>query len=58
MKGPDIDGCPYSWDGLKPILTQRAVSGLRISLRPGSAAELPPLVLPGSAARPGRGGGW
>ncbi|MGW1997848.1 hypothetical protein [Embleya sp. NPDC001921] len=48
MKGPDIDGYPYSWDGLQLVVTQRSVSGIRINLRPGSSAELPPLVLPDS----------
>ncbi|MGW4034277.1 hypothetical protein ACWEFL_34120 [Streptomyces sp. NPDC004838] len=48
MKGPDIDGYPYSWGGLKLDVTQRAVSGIRIDLWPGSAAKLPALVLPGS----------
>ncbi|MFI0811992.1 hypothetical protein [Streptomyces echinatus] len=48
MKGPDIDGYPYSWNELQLTVTQRAVSGIGISLRPGSTAELPPLVLPDS----------
>jgi hypothetical protein len=48
MKGPDIDGYPYSWSGLKLVVTQRVVSGLSISLWPGSAAMLPSLILPGS----------
>ena len=48
MKGPDIDGYPYSWDGLGLVITQRAVSGIWINLRPGSTAKLPPLVLPDS----------
>ncbi|MCF1591980.1 hypothetical protein [Streptomyces muensis] len=48
MKGPDIDGYPYSWDGLGLVVTQRTVSGIWINLRPGSAARLPPLVLPDS----------
>ncbi|MEU9558322.1 hypothetical protein [Streptomyces fumanus] len=45
MKGPDIDGYPYSWKGLQLVVTQRAVSGIWINLWPGSTAELPPLVL-------------
>ncbi len=48
MKGPDIDGYPYSWNGLQLVVTQRAVSGIWINLRPGSTARLPPLVLPDS----------
>ncbi|KJY29111.1 MULTISPECIES: hypothetical protein [Streptomyces] len=48
MKGPDIDGYPYSWSGLRLVVTQRAVSGIWISLWPGSTAKLPPLVLPDS----------
>jgi hypothetical protein len=48
MMGPDIDGYPYSWDGLGLVVTQRAVSGIRINLWPGSPARLPPLVLPDS----------
>ncbi|MER6672866.1 hypothetical protein [Streptomyces sp. NPDC000983] len=48
MKGPDIDGYPYAWGGLKLDVTRRAVSGIRIQLRPGSTVELPAPVLPGS----------
>ncbi|WP_406115035.1 hypothetical protein [Kitasatospora purpeofusca] len=48
MKGPDIDGYPYSWGGLKLDITQGAVSGIWIHLRPGSTAKLPALVLPES----------
>ena len=48
MKGPDIDGYPYSWDGLKLDITQRAVSGIWIHLWPGSTVKLPALVLPES----------
>ncbi|WP_405792864.1 hypothetical protein OG753_30230 [Streptomyces sp. NBC_00029] len=48
MKGPDVDGYFYTWGGLRLVVTRRAVSGIWISLRPGSAAGLPPLVLPGS----------
>jgi hypothetical protein len=48
MKGPDIDGYPYSWDGLRLEVTQRAVSGIGLALWPGSTAKLPPLVLPDS----------
>lgn len=48
MKGPDVDGYPYSWGGLGLEVTRRAVSGIRIRLWPGSAVSLPPLVLPGS----------
>ncbi|MFD7879108.1 hypothetical protein ACFV5G_34295 [Streptomyces sp. NPDC059766] len=50
MKGPDIDGYPYSWDGLKLDVTQRAVSGIGIHLWPGSTVKLPALVLPESEA--------
>jgi hypothetical protein len=28
MKGPDIDGYPYSWDGLRLVVTQRRVTEL------------------------------
>ncbi|QKW25976.1 hypothetical protein HUT11_07555 [Streptomyces seoulensis] len=48
MKGPGIDGYPYSWGGLQLVVTQRAVSGIWINLWPGSTAKLPPLVLPDS----------
>jgi hypothetical protein len=48
LKGPGIDGYPYSWGGLKLHVTQRAVSGIWISLQPGSTAKLPGLVLPRS----------
>lgn len=48
MKGPDIDGYPYSWDGLELVVTQRRVSAIWIRLRPGSTAKLPSLVLPES----------
>lgn len=48
MQGPDIDGYPYSWDGLQLVVTRRAVSGIWINLWPGSTAKLPPLVLPES----------
>lgn len=48
MKGPDIDGYPYSWGGLKLDVTQRAVSGIWLHLSPGSTAKLPSLVLPES----------
>lgn len=48
LKGPDIDGYPYSWNGLRLVVTQRTVSGIWINLWPGSAAKLPPLVLPDS----------
>ncbi|MGQ4477827.1 hypothetical protein [Streptomyces sp. SAS_276] len=47
-KGPDIDGYPYSWNGLQLVVTQRTVSGIWINLWPGSTAKLPPLVLPDS----------
>ncbi|MFB7290253.1 hypothetical protein [Actinacidiphila glaucinigra] len=50
LKGPDVDGYPYSWDGLQLVVTQQAVSGIRINLWPGSTAKLPPLVLPDSEA--------
>ncbi|MEU7736550.1 hypothetical protein AB0B51_26160 [Streptomyces griseus] len=45
LKGPDIDGYPYSWNGLRLVVTQRTVSGIWIDLRPGSTVKLPPLVL-------------
>jgi hypothetical protein len=48
MKGPDIDGYPYSWGSFRLVITQRAVSGIWINLWPGSTAKLPPLVLPNS----------
>ncbi|MFI1281137.1 hypothetical protein ACH4U5_10315 [Streptomyces sp. NPDC020858] len=48
MKGPDIDGYPYSWGGLQLVTTRRVVSGIGIRLRPGSTVSLPPLVLPDS----------
>jgi hypothetical protein len=48
LKGPDIDGYPYAWDGLELAVTQRAVSGIWINLWPGSTAKLPSLVLPES----------
>ncbi|AZP22201.1 hypothetical protein EJC51_42640 [Streptomyces aquilus] len=47
MKGPDIDGYPYAWGGLKLTVTRRTVSGLAIELW-GSTAHLPTLVLPDS----------
>ncbi|CAM5732428.1 hypothetical protein SALBM311S_12734 [Streptomyces alboniger] len=28
MFGPDLDGYPYSWDGLELFVTQRQVSGI------------------------------
>ncbi|MFF1478433.1 hypothetical protein ACFVYD_12805 [Streptomyces sp. NPDC058301] len=46
MKGPDIDGYPYAWDGLELVVTRRLVSGIWIRLWPGSTASMPPLVLP------------
>ncbi|MEU3460494.1 hypothetical protein ABZ721_11135 [Streptomyces sp. NPDC006733] len=48
LMGPEIDGYPYSWDGLQLVVTQRAVSGIWINLAAGSTAHLPPLVLPDS----------
>jgi hypothetical protein len=48
MKGPDIDGYPYSWDGLQLVVTRRVVSGIWINLWPGSTVKLPSLVLPAS----------
>ncbi|WP_323136650.1 MULTISPECIES: hypothetical protein [unclassified Streptomyces] len=48
LKGPDIDGYPYSWDGLRLVVTQRAVTGIWINLWPGATVKLPPLVLPDS----------
>ncbi|MFF7260176.1 hypothetical protein ACFZCL_07780 [Streptomyces sp. NPDC008159] len=48
LKGPDIDGYPYSWGALRLEVTQRAVSGIGLDLWPGSTVRLPPLVLPDS----------
>ncbi|WP_037671515.1 hypothetical protein [Streptomyces griseus] len=48
MKGPDIDGYPYSWDGLQLVVTRRAVSGIWINLWQGPTAKLPSVVLPES----------
>ena len=48
LKGPDIDGYPYSWGGLDLVVTQRQVSGIWIRLWPGSTVELPSLVLLGA----------
>ncbi|MFJ3306257.1 hypothetical protein ACIPSA_24695 [Streptomyces sp. NPDC086549] len=50
LKGPDIDGYPYSWDGLQLDITRRAVSGIRNNLRPGPTTKLPALVLPESTS--------
>ncbi|MGV4981941.1 hypothetical protein ACVB8X_17610 [Streptomyces sp. NRAIS4] len=52
MKGPDINGYPYAWDGLELVTTQRLVSGIWIRLSPGSTTKLPPLVLPDSESYP------
>lgn len=52
MKGPDLDGYPYSWHNLDLVVTQRTVTGLWIRLWPGSTTKLPPLVLPDSEAHP------
>ncbi|MFB6519729.1 hypothetical protein [Streptomyces sp. NPDC056401] len=49
---PDIDGYPHAWNGLELSVTQRLVSGISISLRPGSTTKLPPLVLPDSESYP------
>ncbi|MDQ0791530.1 hypothetical protein [Streptomyces sp. B1I3] len=49
---PDIDGYPHAWNGLELSITQRLVSGISISLRPGSTTKLPPLVLPDSESYP------
>ncbi|MFE0674858.1 hypothetical protein [Streptomyces sp. NPDC058867] len=48
MKGPDIDGYPYHWDGLKLDVTHRAVSGIGIDLWHGPTVTLPALALPES----------
>ena len=48
LKGPDIDGYPYSWGGLQLMVTRRAISGVWINLWPGSTTKLPSLVLPES----------
>ncbi|MEV0324560.1 hypothetical protein ACIBKX_14955 [Streptomyces sp. NPDC050658] len=50
LRGPDIDGYPYSWGGLGLTTTGRAVSGISVSLWPGSTVGLPPLVLPDSVS--------
>jgi hypothetical protein len=52
MRGPEIDGYPYSWDGLKLEVTRRAVSDISINLWAGTTAKLPPLVLPDSESFP------
>ncbi|MCX5127905.1 hypothetical protein OG898_34035 [Streptomyces sp. NBC_00193] len=49
---PDIEGYPYAWDCLELSVTRRLVSGISISLRPGSTTRLPSLVLPDSEAYP------
>ncbi|MFZ3474942.1 hypothetical protein ACODT3_01295 [Streptomyces sp. 4.24] len=49
---PDIDGYPYAWDSLELAVTQRAVSGISISLRPGSTTTVPSLVLRDSESYP------
>ncbi|MBB4710274.1 hypothetical protein [Streptomyces luteogriseus] len=46
MRGPDIDGYPYAWDGLELATAQRLVSEISIRLWPGSTTKLPPLLLP------------
>jgi len=48
LRGPDIDGYPYSWGGLDLAVTQRRVSGISIRLWPGSTVDLPSLILPGA----------
>lgn len=48
MLGPDIDGYPYSWDGLQLAVTQKTISGIQLNFWAGSATKLPPLVLPAS----------
>ncbi|MDQ0718651.1 hypothetical protein QFZ55_008103 [Streptomyces luteogriseus] len=52
MRGPDIDGYPYAWDGLELATAQRLVSEICIRLSPGSTTKLPPLVLPESESYP------
>lgn len=49
---PDIDGYPHAWNDLGLVVTQRLVSGISISLQPGSTTQLPPLVLPDSESYP------
>ncbi|MFJ1805625.1 MULTISPECIES: hypothetical protein [unclassified Streptomyces] len=49
---PDIDGYPHAWDSLELVITQRLVSGIGISLRPGPTTRLPPLVLPDAESYP------
>ncbi|MFE3790530.1 hypothetical protein [Streptomyces goshikiensis] len=49
---PHIDGYHHAWNGLELSITQRLVSGISISLRPGSTTKLPPLVLPDSESYP------
>ncbi|WP_030920742.1 hypothetical protein [Streptosporangium amethystogenes] len=48
LKGPDLDGYPYSWASLDLVVTQRSVSGIWIRLRPGASTHLPAAVLPDS----------
>ncbi|MGC0334819.1 hypothetical protein RKD23_007809 [Streptomyces sp. SAI-170] len=52
MKGPDIDGYPYAWDGLELVTTQRLVNEIWIRLSPGSTTKLPPQVPPDSESYP------
>ncbi|MER5973936.1 hypothetical protein ABT112_30200 [Streptomyces sp. NPDC002055] len=46
MKGPDIDGYPYTWGGLSLDVTRRAVSSIGLFFCPGSTIEIPAPVLP------------
>jgi hypothetical protein len=39
MRGPDIDGYPYAWDGLELATAQRLVSEICIRLSPGSTTK-------------------
>ncbi|BCL18278.1 hypothetical protein GCM10017668_01210 [Streptomyces tuirus] len=52
LRGPDIDGYPYAWNGLELAITRRLVSEISIRLSPGSTTKLPPLVLPESELYP------
>ncbi|WP_202477557.1 MULTISPECIES: hypothetical protein [Streptomyces] len=49
---PELDGYPYAWNGLELVITQGAVSGIWIRLRPGSTTTLPSQVLPDSESYP------
>jgi hypothetical protein len=48
LKGPDLDGYPYSWGSLKLSVTKKTISGIATFLWAGSTPTLPTAVLPGS----------